>query len=154
MDKHNLILDYWGRRVMALPLIIDGVSIWCEQSNIHGWDIEREQVYKILGTDDVPLYGSFSYMNRCAVCGVTFLTDNKRATCCTVRCRKHKDREYQKYYRRNHYKKAEINDVICQHCNELFKPKRKGAKFCSVKCRVAAHRERKLPGWKRECFHI
>jgi hypothetical protein len=30
----------------------------------------------------------------------------------------------------------------CEHCDEAFTPKRADARFCSTKCRVAAHRAR------------
>jgi hypothetical protein len=31
----------------------------------------------------------------------------------------------------------------CQHCQQRFQPRRQGARFCSTRCRVAAHRARK-----------
>ncbi|WP_299356085.1 hypothetical protein [uncultured Shimia sp.] len=34
-------------------------------------------------------------------------------------------------------------DTTCNHCGELFIPARKNTKYCSTKCRVAAHRESK-----------
>lgn len=35
---------------------------------------------------------------------------------------------------------SNLPDRNCQHCGKPFTPKRKDAKFCSVKCRVANHR--------------
>lgn len=35
-----------------------------------------------------------------------------------------------------------LDDRACEHCGDQFTPARADAKFCSVKCRVAAHRGR------------
>jgi len=33
-----------------------------------------------------------------------------------------------------------VEDIACQHCGSAFTPARSDAKYCSGKCRVAAHR--------------
>jgi DNA adenine methylase len=40
-----------------------------------------------------------------------------------------------------------INPPICEWCNTIFEPKQRGflPKFCSVRCRMAAHRSRNIP---------
>ena len=40
----------------------------------------------------------------------------------------------------NAQKKVKRDPVNCQHCNQAFTPARSDAKYCSSKCRVAAHR--------------
>jgi hypothetical protein len=34
-------------------------------------------------------------------------------------------------------------EIRCAHCGEPFRPQRSSARYCSVRCRVAAHRNKK-----------
>jgi len=43
------------------------------------------------------------------------------------------------YYKR---KSEPLGEISCRQCGETFQAKRADAQYCSVKCRVSAHRER------------
>ena len=79
--------------------------------------------------------------------GRTHYDRRKRARCSIC----HAEREHQqkvksdRRYRAKH--STPKSEQPCVHCRGMFKPKRSTARFCSTKCRVAAHRAAVGLGW-------
>ena len=55
--------------------------------------------------------------------------------------------------RRRDARAVKRETVTCAKCGTVFEPKRSTATFCSVKCRVAAHRSGKVAAAKRKAEH-
>ena len=72
----------------------------------------------------------------CAGCGLSLVVYDQMEgrRFCSWMCRME--------FNDNHYKKPVVREEkACGHCGESFTPKRKDAKTCSPKCRVAASRK-------------
>lgn len=77
----------------------------------------------------------------CPACGALIASNyGKPCQSCRVERRRAKCREFSRNYRRRHGLVQSFPMAQCAHCSELFEPKRSTAKFCSTRCRVAAHR--------------
>jgi len=78
----------------------------------------------------------------CCECGDLVLLDmfDKRfGQYCSDQCRDERYRREQAESKRR--QRAELRgERCCDHCGETYEPKRKGSKFCSTRCRVAANR--------------
>jgi hypothetical protein len=85
--------------------------------------------------DRVAMQGS------CPACG-TLIAANRGKPCaaCKVERKRAKHREFSRSYRRRHGLVQSFGIESCSHCGEVFSPKRSTARFCSARCRVAAHR--------------
>lgn len=71
--------------------------------------------------------------HKCEHCGKGFAA-NRRLKYCSPACGiAARNAKRPKVARPNH-------SVVCQCCAEVFDAKRADAKYCSLKCRVAAHR--------------
>lgn len=83
---------------------------------------------------------------RCMVCGTEFLANDRRhpwggglvAGLCGDECRKARNALKQRGRRAD--AAARRQSVACAGCGQAFKPSRSDARFCSTRCRVAAHR--------------
>lgn len=87
----------------------------------------------------------------CQSCGEQMLRDPHRESWQADHCqrclrewKRESNRKSAKSYREsNKHKTAVVHQPIaCTVCGALFTPKRSTAKFCSGKCRVAAHRQK------------
>jgi len=67
----------------------------------------------------------------CVTCGQPMVSFGlwSAAKTCSRQCSWHRPRTH-----------VEHEPRACEHCGEEFTPKRSDARFCSVRCRVAAHR--------------
>ena len=82
---------------------------------------------------------------NCRHCGTLFYSHghvNQVGVCCSDRCLKAVRAKMSKASaeKRSEARAATRADLICQTCKEPLEAKRSTAKFCSVRCRVAAHR--------------
>lgn len=92
------------------------------------------------------------YTYRCDVCGKEFTSRYDWSSWCSDACyeviqkRRRKESIKRSTQRRKEGReeaRKALPDTICAHCQQPFRPLRKDAKYCSVKCRQAAYRERK-----------
>lgn len=83
----------------------------------------------------------FTYVGKCARCGRQFLMKNSLHLYCGRACKRAVENELRRR------KKTSQRDIAgpkyCEHepCPNRIIGRRKGAKYCSNKCRQAAHRE-------------
>jgi hypothetical protein len=81
----------------------------------------------------------------CRVCGEDMLTTAysyfaSLPTICSDDCRRAHHNERRRESRRIRH--PEGQEQACTHCGQTFRIKRRGMRFCSGRCRVAAHREK------------
>jgi hypothetical protein len=84
-------------------------------------------------------------LKTCIICGSEFFRAGRVDTC-TPKCAK--VRRDQTRTRGNWHRqpvKVEHEPQYCDHCGDEFLPTRKDARFCSGRCRVAAHRAQTKP---------
>ena len=79
----------------------------------------------------------------CRVCGEDMLTTvvsyfANLPTICSDDCRRARHNERRRESRRLRYPWE--REQACAHCGQTFEIKRRGMRFCSGRCRVAAHR--------------
>jgi hypothetical protein len=64
----------------------------------------------------------------------------------TLACRKCERTEHNRLYMRKRRGSDVPHDPRpCGHCGQVFQPERTTARYCSTRCRVAAHRSSKRP---------
>jgi len=81
------------------------------------------------------LYGS------CALCGTRIVQVHRWHRFCSNTCKADHINQRRAASRPS---RAKVKPAIdCGHCGESFTPARKDARFCSSKCRIAAHRGKK-----------
>jgi len=86
------------------------------------------------GAGESAIFETPPRVSRCQGCGRFFyLTDVRRTTC--NGCRAKAERE-----KKRRQRGTDLSARACQHCGATFTPKRSTARFCSTRCRVAAHR--------------
>ncbi len=90
----------------------------------------------------------FGYRNycvvRCARCSIDVYSDRKCTYRVCFKCR-HKN-QLEAVQRCQARYKVKHEERACECCHEAYSPKRSTAKFCSDKCRVAAHRQQRVEG--------
>ena len=90
-------------------------------------------------------FGNLVKFDICSHCGchmATIATGWNRGPApvvCSTRCEVERERQRQRV-KGAARPKAAMHASTCQHCGEAFTAKRADARFCGVKCRVAAHR--------------
>ena len=85
----------------------------------------------------------FKTVGRCLHCGETFLRGYRvSARVCSNRCARERERQRAREWAKANYQPRErtLHRTKCEQCGETFKAVRADARFCSVRCRVAAHR--------------
>ncbi len=90
---------------------------------------------------EVPTFKWDSFRERhikCAACDaeITDYTNRSGAIYCSDTCRT----QSRSLHRQARYQAVTHDSIDCSHCSESFTPKRSDSRFCSTKCRVAAHR--------------
>jgi hypothetical protein len=82
-------------------------------------------------------------LHDCRLCGEAFFGYG-RTQFCSARCyrtRRKQTHVYSKQPRKKYPREPVDHDYRpCEHCGWEFEPTRKDARFCSGRCRVAAHR--------------
>ena len=83
----------------------------------------------------------------CRMCGEDMLTTvvsyfDSFPTICSYECHRARHNEQR---RENRLRSLRELDQVCEHCGEAFEIKRRGMRFCSGRCRVAAHRAKHAP---------
>jgi len=73
------------------------------------------------------------YILRCEFCDGRYARVRHDQKCCSLAC----SREF-----RNERRRVENDARACERCDEPFTPRRSDARYCSSRCRVAAHRAR------------
>lgn len=79
---------------------------------------------------------TFHTITTCAQCREPMAVSDTRARYCTVDCYRASRREKIRPFNVKR-PKAIQQPMACLQCNQLFTPKRRDAKFCSGRCRVA-----------------
>lgn len=92
------------------------------------------------------------YTHRCDICGKEYTSRCDLRSWCSEAChevlreRRKKEsikRSTQRRKERRQEARGTMPDTICAHCHKAFRPVRVDAKYCSVKCKQAAYRDRK-----------
>lgn len=145
-ERHTLqILDWDGevRETVTLRMLVPKGPL--RYGRFDRSTDEVEQVFKAVRSDDYwvkvagwerlrPL-GWFD-ISTCGGCGTAVIWDLKRSRWsyephppCSEKCR-------------SRMRRGPRQDLTraCEHCGEMFTPTRSDARFCSTRCRVAAHR--------------
>ncbi len=121
-------------------------------------ELQEEQARRYAGlgepvSDDADIYPPAlrdDRVHRCDVCRGSFVASDARTCYCSETCRnvaaKPSKRAQQVKYTiaRGKQRLAARRNRACAHCGQPFTPKRASAskgRFCSVRCRVAAHRK-------------
>lgn len=108
-----------------------------------GGELDPDQI------DDTPRNGplpvnrwwdiwSVENVSYCAVCGEAMVHAHALQKVCSERCKRARRASQVRQTRPSRAK--EQQPTTCATCGDEFTPKRKTARFCSTKCRVAAHR--------------
>jgi hypothetical protein len=84
-----------------------------------------------------PLMARLFPDSLCRVCGGAIMDGRRKRYCCDA-C----GHEGANRMRAAKAKRPVPTPTACERCGETFQPKRAGAKYCSIRCRVAAHRSR------------
>lgn len=95
---------------------------------------ENSSYYWVAGSDDCSWLTDMPYMRRCQGCHRFFYLSDVRRTCCNG-CRTKVERNKKRQQRG-----TDLSARPCVHCGVTFAPKRSTARYCSTRCRVAAHR--------------
>jgi hypothetical protein len=78
----------------------------------------------------------------CHRCQTRFLCRSYRTRYCSERCYAEAQALHQRGWRAERAKSPlySLDDRPCGHCRREFRPKRRDTLYCSIRCRVAAHR--------------
>lgn len=89
-----------------------------------------------------PKYNTWGGAIPCVVCGTPFYGSTVAVKACSARCAKaRKDAVRTRGENRPAARVPVVHQPrACDHCREAFAPARGDARFCSGRCRVAAHR--------------
>jgi len=78
----------------------------------------------------------FKWITTCRQCGCKMAASNQKIMYCTAACTRAAHRRAVAKINAKR-PKVQQSPKCCQHCNELFIPKRADAKFCAGRCRIA-----------------
>ena len=87
--------------------------------------------------------GWLNTRGRCRYCGESLLRwHHVPAHLCSTRCARERKRATSRAWAKASYQPHErtAHGATCGHCGERFDATRSDARFCSPRCRVAAHR--------------
>jgi hypothetical protein len=85
--------------------------------------------------------GFLRFLSKCRHCCTDMAVETRASKYCSPAC--HKAAKAAKQQRFNKARlKVEHTPKACEHCHELFTPKRTDARFCATRCRVAHSRSK------------
>lgn len=148
--------SYWGY-IASMPVdatkstMIDGKRVFVLNPEfwrnttvvIHRWDKETKKWDYFPASELVEketIIVKIDHIDRCMVCNTHFFATMKGIKFCSNGCERNHRLERRSLTRGSRAK--EHQEQACAHCGAAFIPKRSDSKFCSGKCRVAAHRQR------------
>jgi hypothetical protein len=114
---------------------------------------DLQKAWKALELAFKAMSGSPTCLRRCAGCGVkvrlSIYAPCRYCRECAARRKAEANRRAQRrrryWEKRVRHKAAGLVEgtLACAHCGKRFRPQRSSARYCSTRCRVAAHRHKK-----------
>jgi hypothetical protein len=132
-DRYIPIDRLWNPLFEALQKEQDDIYAFHKSGPFRSWPFERRIIHW-------PRIWSISIKKTCKHCGRGFFNSGRwRSYHCSDKCVR-AARRAPVVKARSEERAAERAGLKCQTCGTKLAAKRSTAKFCSVRCRVAAHR--------------